>query len=203
MKYDAKVIGKRIREARIAAGFKSQKELAEKLYLSLDSRTSVSAWENGKRIPTLEYLMQMCKIFQCELGYLLCEHNCKTKEATDIQGVTGLSEKSINLLNAINNRQTILNGEQGVVYIGNKALSSSLINFILNSLFEDEHFWSGFDGLLSSYVKAKDNDKGKEVHPSEINAISSSRYALSQHFEKLIDAILASYESKSKPKKLF
>ena len=40
----------------------------------------------------------MCEIFNCELGYLLCEYDCKNKIAADVQTVTGLSEKAVMIL---------------------------------------------------------------------------------------------------------
>lgn len=40
----------------------------------------------------------MCELFDCEISYLFCEYDCKTRETTDIQKATGLSEKSIQRL---------------------------------------------------------------------------------------------------------
>lgn len=40
----------------------------------------------------------MCDLFNCELGYLLGEYNCKTRATTDIQAATGLSERAIDRL---------------------------------------------------------------------------------------------------------
>ena len=37
----------------------------------------------------------MCDLFGCEIGYLLCDYDCKTRTATDIQKETGLSEAAI------------------------------------------------------------------------------------------------------------
>ena len=46
--------------------------------------------------------MELCNIFNCEIGYLLCEYDCKTRAATDIVKETGLSEKSIDILKKAN-----------------------------------------------------------------------------------------------------
>ena len=46
-------------------------------------------------LPQFEDMLKMCEVFDCELGYLLGEFDCKTREATDIQAKTGLSEKAI------------------------------------------------------------------------------------------------------------
>lgn len=91
-------IGERIRNERIAAGYKNQSEFALALGLQEDSRQSVGAWENGERLPQLKTLLKMCELFDCEIGYLLCEYDCKTREETDISKATGLSNKSVRQL---------------------------------------------------------------------------------------------------------
>lgn len=101
MKYNLRKIGKRIRKERRAAGYKNQSTLAETLNLSIESRQTIGNWENGKNLPDIEYLLKMCELFDCELGYLLCEYDCKTRQATDIQTATGLSEKAIEMLTKI------------------------------------------------------------------------------------------------------
>lgn len=98
MYYDKKAVGERIRKERIAAGFKSQSKLALELGYSVDSRQSIGAWEKGERLPSLDDFIKLCEIFECELGYLLGEYDCKTRTATDITAATGLSEKAVNKL---------------------------------------------------------------------------------------------------------
>ncbi len=101
MKYNRKRIGERIKAARKEVGY-SQGELAEKLGLSLDSRQVVGKWEKGEKLPHFELLLKMCEVFGCELGYLLCEYDCKTRVAADVTKVTGLSEDAANRLISIN-----------------------------------------------------------------------------------------------------
>lgn len=103
MNYDKKAIGKRIKKERLAAGFKNQGSFAQKMSYHEDSRQTIGNWENGKIMPSLTDLFKMCEIFDCELGYLLCEYDCKTRKATDIQTATGLSENAINALSNIKN----------------------------------------------------------------------------------------------------
>lgn len=97
--YDLKKIGKRIRSERLKAGYTSQKIFAKKFFLS--DRQTVSKWENGKKLPSIDNLLTMCDLFHCQLGYLLCEYDCKTGENTNIHNLIGLSEKSINILKFI------------------------------------------------------------------------------------------------------
>ena len=74
----------------------TQEELASQLNIS--SRQRVARWENGTELPVLSDLLRMCDLFGCEIGYLLCDYDCKTRTATDIQKETGLNEQTIDFL---------------------------------------------------------------------------------------------------------
>lgn len=91
-----KTAGKRIKAERTEAGY-SQADLAEALLLSRDSRQTVSNWENGRTLPSLDILLAMCDLFECEIGYLLGEegYEGKTRVVTDVHKITGLSHKAI------------------------------------------------------------------------------------------------------------
>ena len=104
MNYDWEKIGVRIKYERKQQSL-SQEALVEAIGLSVQTRQLIGKWEKGKTIPTLGELTKLCEIFECELGYLLCEYDCKTREATDIQEVTGLSEKAINSLVEMKNKK--------------------------------------------------------------------------------------------------
>jgi len=101
MYYDPKKIGERIRKERIEANL-NQGPFAKELGFSSGSRQTVTNWERGERLPDFEIMLKMCKLFDCELGYLLCEQDCKTREATDVQAATGLTESAIRTLLSIN-----------------------------------------------------------------------------------------------------
>lgn len=87
-------IGGRIRKLRKENGL-NQAQFAEALGMSSESRQSVRLWENGERLPPLDALVKMCDLFNCEAGYLLGEFSLPTKEKTDVQKATGLSQKAI------------------------------------------------------------------------------------------------------------
>lgn len=89
--YDFQKIGDRIKQERGKAG-KSQSDLGD--YIGV-KRQTIAKWEHGKDIPQLSDLLRLCNLFGCELGYMLCEYDCKTRAATDIQAETGLSETAI------------------------------------------------------------------------------------------------------------
>jgi len=91
MQYNENKIASRIKIERKALNL-SQDAFADALHVN---RNTIIAWEKGRRTPPLADMLHMCKLFDCELGYLLCEYDCKTRAATDIQEITGLSEKAI------------------------------------------------------------------------------------------------------------
>lgn len=63
------------------------------------SRQTLARWEKGEGAgPTVFDLLEMCKVFGCDMGYLVGEYDCKTRPATDICQATGLTEKAVNEL---------------------------------------------------------------------------------------------------------
>lgn len=96
--YNLDAIGQRIKKERIAHGF-SQQELADKLNIA--ARQTIAKWEKGIAVPQLEDILNMCNLFECEIGYLLGEYDCKTRTSTDIVKETGLEEQSIAALHTI------------------------------------------------------------------------------------------------------
>mgnify|MGYP004504153105 CR=1 FL=1 len=93
--YEWKRIGERVHKEREAAGM-TMDALATEIGTT---RQTISRWEHGDNVEiTLNMLVRLCNIFNCEMGYLLCEYNCKTKIATDIHRETGLDENVIQYL---------------------------------------------------------------------------------------------------------
>lgn len=85
-------MGKRIREERKKLG-DSLESFAEKIHTT---RQTLSQWEKGKGGgPTVYDLLRMCKEFRCDFGYLVGDYDCRTREATDICKLTGLSEDAV------------------------------------------------------------------------------------------------------------
>jgi transcriptional regulator with XRE-family HTH domain len=102
MNIDKYIIGQRIKKERERLGI-DQTVFGEETLVAINQelkqvgRTAVYAWENGTRLPKLEYLLVMCEAFDCELGYLLGEPNYenRTRIKTDICNVTNLSEEAV------------------------------------------------------------------------------------------------------------
>ena len=80
----------------------TQSHMAARRTNVYESRLTVATLKKVKSLPCLDYLMKLCDIFDCELGYLLCEYDCKKRDTADVQNITGLSEDAIEKLSVIN-----------------------------------------------------------------------------------------------------
>lgn len=86
-------IGERIKTERKKQDL-TLEDLADKIGVS---RQTISKWEKGAATsgPSLWELVKMCQLFQCDLGYIVGEYECKTRPVTDIHNETGLHEDTI------------------------------------------------------------------------------------------------------------
>lgn len=159
------------------------------------SAQQLSTYEKDTSIqsPNINNLLALAEYYNVSLDYLLGRSTSKSESATDKHTAEkfGLSDKSMKLLNTIKHHYPMYLWENESINIGNETVSSDLINFI----FENKNFWSGFDNLLSNYIQAK--NKNKRVQRSETSDVGAARYSLVMLFEKLVDEI---YESLPKPK---
>lgn len=73
----------------------TQEELSEMLGISRDT---LSKWENGHRLPDIEQLQKICKIFNCDVDYMLGNIPERNHNTRKMMNKTGLSEKTIQLL---------------------------------------------------------------------------------------------------------
>ncbi|MCL1882158.1 MAG: helix-turn-helix domain-containing protein [Defluviitaleaceae bacterium] len=89
-------------------------------------KDSVSAWENGKTLPSLTKLLAMCEIFNCEIDYLLHKQDFPEKSRSDVNQITGLSKEAIDELNRLKIKQD-KNNERG----NYDSTSLQLLNFLL------------------------------------------------------------------------
>lgn len=93
--------GKRLAQERKKAGL-TQEKLADKIEGEIGKspgQNTISNWENGKSFPdSIEILFAISRILGCDCGYLLCDYEERTHNATDICKATGLSEETVNTL---------------------------------------------------------------------------------------------------------
>lgn len=99
-----KKIGDRIKTERKVRKW-SQEELGEKIGNALSekamSQNTISNWETGNAIPSIEKILVMSKLFGCDCGYLLCDYDNRTHDSLNICESTGLSERSVNVLTSL------------------------------------------------------------------------------------------------------
>lgn len=98
-------MGKRIREAREALNL-SRAKFADKLN-DCENRPTINnepnlmtferlkQWEYGNNPVELEWIPAICKVLNCDVGYLFGEYKEKKRESSDACTTTGLSEESI------------------------------------------------------------------------------------------------------------
>lgn len=87
-------ISEGMKRARKEAGY-TQDDLRRRLSVSLKT---VMNWEQGIATPSIDTLMLLCKLYDCDLDYLTGRIDCKTHSVQDISEYTGLTEKTIETL---------------------------------------------------------------------------------------------------------
>ena len=95
-----KNIGIRIKQLRLEANL-TQEELANKLTL-VKGKSSIANYENGSNLPSDEVKLQMCKIFNCTLDYLMCKSNVRNDAKIELDemeiafasGIKGLNKEN-------------------------------------------------------------------------------------------------------------
>ncbi|MFI3226999.1 MAG: helix-turn-helix transcriptional regulator [Clostridia bacterium] len=87
-------VGKRLQQMRKEKKL-SLDEMEDILYTS---RQTISKWEKGELTLPLGTAIEICNFFDCDIGYLMGEYECRKHKVQDVKDVTGLSEESINAL---------------------------------------------------------------------------------------------------------
>ena len=101
---DKQRIGSRIRELRREKGWK-QADMGNKIAEALDTgdfhQGTISTWERGEALPPLKYFFILSELFDCDIGYLLCDYDTKRKDTSNICDVTGLSPETVEMLSTL------------------------------------------------------------------------------------------------------
>lgn len=171
------ILGRRIKKERKDMGL-DQAGLAEKLGLAKESRQTIGAWEIGNRKPPLDALEKMCELFDCDLDYLTGRYECKTRGATDIHEVTGLSENAINALKyaAIGNKNII-------IFINALLENVADLHFIA-SAFSDLSSKKGMEAAIDAGIIS--DDFGPDTLANKRN-IEIARFTLQDRFIRFAD----------------
>lgn len=152
-KYDDVKIGERIQQARK----ETKKENGRSLSLENvsaecgASRQLISKWESGDLSGlSLNDLTAMSNLFQCDVSFLLCEHDTKRRATIDVHEVTGLSIKAIEKISDMNRHSTI------PVEVLSRMLEHPEIEAFLHKIYE-------FAWTESAYNQLKDMEKVSKV----------------------------------------
>lgn len=132
------------------------------------SRVSLNNCRKNGTIPPLEVLCRMCELLNCELGYLLCEYDCKTRENADIQKETKLNEKTIERIkNNLPFRQLIEYMSKGLIPYDSdnniKNLFSSIEEYMQEM--DDKQSALAMFKIQESLTKLKVNIQYQEKNP--------------------------------------
>lgn len=122
--YDFEKIAQRIKAVRIDKNI-TQAYVAKKCNVS---RSTVIKWEKGESFPELNSMLKLCNLYDCELGYLLCETGYENgkRETTDICKATGLSQEAVETL--VDNETTV---HERPLLAGYASKEKQLVNTIL------------------------------------------------------------------------
>lgn len=158
--YDWTMIGKRIQAERKLVKL-TQQELIVRIGRSKESYRELGKWEKGKTRPQLSDMLELCKVFDCTLGYLLGEYSGKTYEATDIYARIGIEKETQEDIAA-----KITNSVEKT--------PDNTISKLMNKFIRDKAFWKLLDEidyytvLKIKYPKKGSDDYIKKLH-SAIN----------------------------------
>lgn len=170
MRYNFKKIGKRIKDERKLAGYKSQDALCDYIgehnYRSI-KRQTLAKWENGEEMPPLDVLCTLCELFDCEVGYLLCEYDCKTRTKTDIHALTGLSDNAIDSLVQIKSKHEL--------FQGHKKKKNDKLDIINLMLADKKNGLSSFLDILTGFCRFDVSNAENQMYTVDNNGITYFR----------------------------
>ena len=195
------LVGSKIKSCRREKDW-TQDELAEKVACV---RQTISKWENGQLNFTVDELVRLCNVFDCDMGYLLGEYETKKHVAADIQKETGLSESAIEILrdnqkcapenSLISTINFLIEQETPIAHYGefrsmdDTGTSLSKIDTFFNTWFGDEHMYTvsgnginrveGIEDIMQGDVETKKILQGMDIFDnlalSEIGDILKSQ----------------------------
>ena len=218
-----KEIGIRIRDTRKAAGYTQASlcEVIKEKYAPIDTQKLIDIEHGRGKKLDFDILLGLCDLFDCEMGYLLCEpgYENKTRVKTDIANETGLSQQAIERIT-----QKIYYEDRFKVYGKKPRTENSYLNDILTSAAYTDFMFSlaACIDISKSIERNKErikeydtqllinNDfetlkRKRELERDQERMINETRYALihnaSRKYENMIDNICGFTPANGKPRK--
>ncbi len=176
----------RLKEARIAKGFKNQKNFANAAGIAVQS---VNCYELGKRIPDAETLYKLASCLECSCDWLLgITENTKPDNAL-ISQRTGLSDDAIQAL------QERYEDEKYKAYnlITNAVIASDYfwkivesLTYALEELERVKHDYDGYKNLDRDYLRRMADEHKKST-------LGRVEYEFVKHMAELYVEIVSSF----------
>lgn len=162
MDYNKETIGNIIRTERTKLGL-SQADLGKKVN---SSGKQISNYEKGITAPPIDMMFNLCRVFNCELGYLLGEedYSDKSKLMTMIVNETGLSNESIKEL------QEIKRWGNDFTRVTNSLISTKNFFFFISELESLDSAIKQYNSPIDKFYKDYDKeliDKAMEFEYSQ------------------------------------
>lgn len=157
MEYNFEKIGERIRSERKKKDWSQETLITELSAKNVTiHRNTLSDIENGCKKGTfsLPLLTALSELFNCEVGYLLCEFDCKTRRDTDVSNATGLTATAVDgLMNMSKQDLLVINTliERGDIM---------LFRYALQNYYRKAHKTITISGIgEQSQLEAKESNK--------------------------------------------
>lgn len=115
----------------------------QKQYLGIADRKTVYKWEKGQAFPSLEVIVQLCNLFECDFEYLIGEQSTPRRATIDVQNATGLSEEAAEKLLAL--KKYTINGEAFLM--------------LINAMIEDDVFTKAAANALYSLLMVPEHSR--------------------------------------------
>lgn len=98
------LFGKRLKNLRIEAGL-TQKQLGEKLSVT---KVSISSYENGTRMASIETLIDIANLFNVDLDYLVGTDTYVVSDNSEKYGLR-MAKEEINIIKELRNHSDLYN----------------------------------------------------------------------------------------------
>ena len=163
-------IGKRIKDERRKKKLSQQKLADAVSSIMVDSdpdykgteQNTVSNWEKGVSLPPLSKLIALSEIFDCDIGYLLCDYDEPTRNLADVVEQTGLSGKAATRLKTMAGR---VNKEKQAGWLNTmeeqelKALNTILENDYQMLYYIYQYIFGNYDSFSIATVNHSGQEK--------------------------------------------
>lgn len=141
-----------------------------------------------KSMPTLDKVMNMCELLDCDIDYLTGKLDYKTHSIKFICEFTGLSEETVTLLHHLN-RSAKPENKRTLTFL-NRALSK------LDYKEDQDNFFETIFSMLERYVQARNQNflyisdrDSPNGYNSEVFDLAKSELSLGRASEKLIEIL--------------